>query len=129
MTKIIKDILYGVSIISVKGNMDTAVDAVVFDSRLAKPGAVFVAIEGTTVDAHNFIPKVIEQGCTTIIAQKAIEVAENVNLIVVNDTSKALGIMSAPFLMTTYRFNLTETPINCKNLTKFLSKFTTINSN
>jgi UDP-N-acetylmuramoyl-L-alanyl-D-glutamate--2,6-diaminopimelate ligase len=97
MTKIIKDILYGVSIVSVKGNMDTAVDAVVFDSRLAKPGAVFVAIEGTTVDAHNFIPKVIEQGCTTIIAQKAIEVAENVNLIVVNDTSKALGIMSANF--------------------------------
>jgi UDP-N-acetylmuramoyl-L-alanyl-D-glutamate--2,6-diaminopimelate ligase len=97
MTKIIKDILYGVSIVSVKGNMDTAVDAVVFDSRLAKPGAVFVAIEGTTVDAHNFIPKVIEQGCSTIIAQKAIEVAENVNLIVVNDTSKALGIMSANF--------------------------------
>jgi UDP-N-acetylmuramoyl-L-alanyl-D-glutamate--2,6-diaminopimelate ligase len=97
MTKIIKDILYGVSIVSVKGNMDTAVDAVVFDSRLAKPGVVFVAIEGTTVDAHNFIPQVIEQGCTTIIAQKEVEVPENVNLIVVNDTAKALGIMSSNF--------------------------------
>ena len=97
MTKIIKDILEGVSIVSVKGNMDARVDSIVFDSRLAKKDVVFVAIQGTTLDAHNFIPAVIEQGCTVIVAQKAIEVAENITLIIVDDSAKALGILSSNF--------------------------------
>lgn len=97
MTKQLKDILYGVSLVSVQGNMESGVSEIVFDSRLAKPGVVFVAIQGTTFDAHNFIPSVIEKGCDIIVAQKAVEVPASVTLVVVDDSSKALGIMAARF--------------------------------
>lgn len=97
MIKQLKDILYGVSIVSVKGDMETGIDGIVFDSREARSGAAFVAVQGTAVDAHDFIPSVIEKGCSVIIAQKAVEVPEEVTLIVVSDSSKALGMIASQF--------------------------------
>jgi UDP-N-acetylmuramoyl-L-alanyl-D-glutamate--2,6-diaminopimelate ligase len=97
MSKQLKDILYGVSLISVQGNMETVVDKIVFDSREAFQNTVFVAIQGTTVDAHDFIPTVIANGCTCIVAQKAIPVPANITFILVEDSSKALGIMASHF--------------------------------
>lgn len=93
----LRDILYGISLISVQGNTSVEVHEIVFDSRAAKAGSVFVAIQGTTVDAHDFIPKVIEQGCEIIVAQKAVEVPAHVTLVMVENTSKALGMMASLF--------------------------------
>lgn len=93
----LRDILYGISLVSVQGNTSVEVQEIVFDSRAAKAGSVFVAIQGTTVDAHAYIPKVIEQGCEIIVAQKAVEVPAHVTLVVVENTSKALGIMASLF--------------------------------
>ncbi len=97
MIKQLKDILYGVSIVSVKGDMETGIDGIVFDSREARSGVVFVAVQGTTVDAHDFIPSVIAKGCRVIVAQKAVEVPEDVTLIVVSDSSKTLGMIASQF--------------------------------
>lgn len=93
----LRDILYGISLVSVQGNTSVEVQEIVFDSRAAKAGSVFVAIQGTTVDAHDYIPKVIEQGCHIIVAQKAVEIPAHVTLVVVENTSKALGIMASLF--------------------------------
>lgn len=93
----LRDILYGISLVSVQGNTSVEVQEIVFDSRAAKAGSVFVAIQGTTVDAHDYIPKVVEQGCDIIVAQKAVEVPAHVTLVVVENTSKALGIMASLF--------------------------------
>lgn len=97
MIKQLKDILYGVSLVSAQGDMDTGIDGIVFDSREARSGAVFVAVHGTTADGHDFIPSVIEKGCTVIVAQKETAVPEGVTLVVVSDSSKALGMMASQF--------------------------------
>lgn len=93
----LKDILYGVSLVSVQGNMATVVEGIVFDSRKAKVGTVFVAIEGTTSDGHDFVLSVIEKGCNIIVAQKPVEVPASVTFVLVDDSAKALGIMAARF--------------------------------
>ena len=59
--KNLKDILYSVTLTSVKGTTDLNVNAIVFDSRKANENSIFVAIKGTAVDGHDFISSVIEK--------------------------------------------------------------------
>lgn len=53
---------------SISGNKPNIVyNAVTFDSREVRPGAIYVALQGTSVDGHDFIPNAIENGATAII--------------------------------------------------------------
>ena len=45
-----------------QGSLDEEVNDVVFDSRKAGPGALFVCISGTKTDSHAFIPQVLSAG-------------------------------------------------------------------
>lgn len=95
--KNLKDILYSVNIQAVHGSTNVTVSRLTFDSRTADNESAFIAVKGTVHDGHDYIPKVIEQGCTTIISEKEIPVADNINLIVVDNSSKALAIMAGNF--------------------------------
>jgi UDP-N-acetylmuramoyl-L-alanyl-D-glutamate--2,6-diaminopimelate ligase len=55
------------------GNLDAVVVDVTHDSRACKNGSVFVAIRGEKLDAHQFIPQVIEQGAVAIISEQSPE--------------------------------------------------------
>ena len=55
--KTLNDILINCDILSVKGEMSLAVDQIVFDSRKAVNGSLFVAIKGTQVDVKLFYLK------------------------------------------------------------------------
>jgi len=93
----LKDILYGVTIKEVKGSTSVMVDHLTFDSRDVTPSSVFFAIRGTVRDGHDFIPQVIESGCAVVIADHLVEVPETVQLVVVEDTSKALPVVAKNF--------------------------------
>jgi UDP-N-acetylmuramoyl-L-alanyl-D-glutamate--2,6-diaminopimelate ligase len=97
MEKVLKDILYGVHILSVDGRTDVSVHALHFDSRKAIADTAFFAIVGTNNDGHNYIGSVIDAGCKVIIAEEHRIVPEDVTLIVVNNTQEALAIMAANF--------------------------------
>ena len=51
------------------------------DSRLVKPGQIFVAIKGFTVDGHDYINQAIENGAKEIIAERELEVSIPVTVI------------------------------------------------
>ena len=55
----LNDILTNCDVLSTKGNVDLTINQIVFDSRKAINGTLFVAIKGTQVDGHSFITKVI----------------------------------------------------------------------
>jgi UDP-N-acetylmuramoyl-L-alanyl-D-glutamate--2,6-diaminopimelate ligase len=55
---------------------DPEITAIVSDSRRMVPGALFVATRGENVDAHRFIPEVIEKGVAAIIAERQIRETE-----------------------------------------------------
>jgi len=63
------------------------------DSRLVRPGNIFVAVPGTTYDGHNFIDKALEKGAKYIVCQKSIR-CENAEVIIVDDSAKAAGILA-----------------------------------
>jgi UDP-N-acetylmuramoyl-L-alanyl-D-glutamate--2,6-diaminopimelate ligase len=93
----LRDILYGASIREVAGTTDVTVDAIVFDSRQAKPGCAFVAVRGVTHDGHGFIQDVVAKGCQIVVCEELPEVMEGVNYVVVDNSARALGIMAANF--------------------------------
>lgn len=93
----LKDILYGVNILAVHGSTLVEVESLTFDSRKATVGSVFFAIKGVIRDGHDFIEDVCAKGCTVIICEKEVDVADGVQLIVVDDSYKALAIMASNF--------------------------------
>ncbi len=63
----IRTLLEGLSYQVQTGNDETEITEVVYDSRKITPGCMFVCIAGTTRDAHEFIPDVLEKGAVSLI--------------------------------------------------------------
>ena len=61
-----------------QGSLETEVDEVVYDSRKAAPGTVFVCMRGANVDSHTFIPDVVEKGAPVLVVEHPVEAPENV---------------------------------------------------
>ena len=93
----LKDILYGVNITAVKGGTDVQVNHLTFDSRTAKAGSVFIAIEGNIRDGHDFAQQVIDAECKVLIVSKETQAPEDCTVVLVDNTSKALAIMASNF--------------------------------
>ena len=57
----LKDWLHELQYTLLQGSVDEKVNEVIYDSRKAAPGAVFVCMAGTRVDSHDFIPQVLAE--------------------------------------------------------------------
>ena len=96
--KLLKDILYKVSVNAVYGDTNVKVAQVDFDSRKVVKDSLFVAQIGNSVDGHLYIDKAISIGATTIICEELpIRLEENITFIQVEDSSKTLAIIASNF--------------------------------
>ena len=94
----LSDLLTGFSYIIKNGSEDIEVTELVFDSRKQiVPGAVFVCISGAVHDGHAYAAAAVEAGAAAIIAEREVEVAEGVCLVVCENTREALACMSAAY--------------------------------
>lgn len=94
----LNDILVGLTSAEVTGSADREVSDVVIDSRRVVAGALFVAIRGTQVDGHRFIPMAIEKGATSIVCEQLPdELSEDVTYIRVPDCEAAVGPIATLF--------------------------------
>ena len=76
------------------------VGSVCTDSREAKEGTLFCAIKGERVDGHDYIVKAYMLGCRTFLAEKVpkeVEELNDIGIVVVDDTVKALNAMAAAY--------------------------------
>jgi UDP-N-acetylmuramoyl-L-alanyl-D-glutamate--2,6-diaminopimelate ligase len=82
------------------GNREAAVAGIVYDSRQAKAGDVFVCIRGFKLDGHNFIPDALQRGAHIIVGEdgeRLRALPESVTKVVVPDARLALARMAAEF--------------------------------
>lgn len=94
----LKDILYKVSIRSVKGNTNIPVTALQIDSRKVKEGCCFIAIKGTHLDGHLFIETAIINGAASIVCQILPDILkEDITYIQVENSSIAAAFISHNF--------------------------------
>ena len=96
--KILKDILYKVTINAVVGSTNVAVNKLEFDSRRIETNDVFVAIRGTLTDGHNYIDKAIADGATSVVCEVLPEtLQEGVTYVEVANSNQALAFMAANY--------------------------------
>lgn len=81
----------------IAGQVDQPVSKLIYDSRKACQDGVFVCISGAIVDGHTFIQEVAEKGVTAVIVEKEVEAPQDVTVIQVENTRKALAYMSAAY--------------------------------
>ncbi|MCG8333368.1 MAG: UDP-N-acetylmuramoyl-L-alanyl-D-glutamate--2,6-diaminopimelate ligase, partial [Proteobacteria bacterium] len=80
-----------------KGSLDTEITGVVYDSRKAIPGSLFVCIEGYKTDGHKYIASAIENGALAVLVQKDISTIDDVTVMKTKDTRFALAYVSDRF--------------------------------
>lgn len=96
--KLLKDILYKVNINNVVGSTNVAIQNINFDSRTVSSFSVFVAINGTLSDGHNYIEQAIKSGAIAIICETIPEnLADGVTYVEVKDSHSALALMACNY--------------------------------
>jgi UDP-N-acetylmuramoyl-L-alanyl-D-glutamate--2,6-diaminopimelate ligase len=95
---ILQDVLYKVSIRSVKGNTDIEVNGLLIDSRAVRSGNCFIALKGTKTDGQEYIESAIEKGATAIVCESLPAVInDNITYVQVENAADAAGYMSHNF--------------------------------
>lgn len=95
---ILKDLLRGIRVMETIGREETEISGVAIDSRKIAKGGLFVAMKGTQVDGHKFIPKAIELGAAAILCENLPgNLEEGVAYVVVPDTEDIVGEVATRF--------------------------------
>lgn len=82
-----------------RGDENTSFQKVTIDSRMANENTAFVAINGHTVDGHNYIDKAIKAGAKIVICESLPENEKSgVCFVKVDNTRKASGLISHELL-------------------------------
>ncbi len=94
--KSLSKLLSSIMIEEIIGSDDKIITDVVSDSRKVTTGALFVAVRGTTVDGHSFIPLLQYSGVAAIVCEKFPEFIEtSITYIKVSDSAVALGYLAS----------------------------------
>lgn len=77
------------------GDPSMGVTGVSINSRTIKKGNVFIAIKGQKFDGHDFVRAAIRNGASAIIVSNEVKCSNDIAVIYVKNTTKALGQIAA----------------------------------
>lgn len=93
--KKLKDLLEHLDYQCLQGTTDKEITSVVYDSRKAEPGSLFLCIKGAVSDGHTYAKEVAEKGTSVLVVQDAVEIPEDVTVIQVENSRYAMACISA----------------------------------
>lgn len=93
----LSQLVEGVPFTLVQGSLDTEIRDIVYDSRRAAPGLLFVCIVGTQRDSHAFAADCAAKGISALVIQHDIDLAvvPGVTVLRVENSRRAMALMSA----------------------------------
>lgn len=95
---ILKDLLRNIRVIEMAGSENVEIKSLAIDSRKVTEGGLFVAMRGTQVDGHEFIPKAVDLGAVAILCEHLPEgLVDGVTYVVVSDTEDIVGEVATTF--------------------------------
>jgi len=68
-----------------------SIQGIAFNSRLVRPGFLFVAISGTKADGHDYIFDAMKRGAAAVVAEREEEVPLDAPFVIVEASRKALA--------------------------------------
>ena len=94
----LSELISGITPLQVDGEMDVDITGIEIDSRKIEPGNIFVAMRGTQVDGHKFIPKAMELGAAAVLCEEIPnEKKEGVTFVKVSDCEECVGPVATTF--------------------------------
>lgn len=99
MRNICKDLLGKVPYTVIRGDENTSISEVVYDSRKITKDCMFICIVGANFDGHTFAKEAALKEAAVLVVSKKVELPENSNITViqVEDTRYAMAFIAANY--------------------------------
>lgn len=94
-TRPLRTLLEGIKHKLLQGTDEIPVTGICMDSRKVTEGNLFICISGYQSDGHDFIPKALEAGATSLVVEKDVDVPDDITVVKVKDGRVALALLSA----------------------------------
>ena len=91
----LRELLTGIPVLECTADLDRNVESVVYDSRKATAGSLFVAISGFASDGNRFIPMAMDKGAAAVVTAKKPQ--QEVPYILVENDRLALALLGCNF--------------------------------
>lgn len=91
----LKDLLKNVPVAECCADPEQEITEVVYDSRKAVPGCLFVAVSGFASDGNRFIPMALDKGAAVVVTAK--KPAENCAYVLVSSDRLALALIGTNY--------------------------------
>ena len=91
----LRELLQGIPVLEITADPELEIPNVSYDSRHTKPGDLFVAVTGYTVDGHAYIDQARAAGAAAVLCETAPECA--VPYVRVENSRRALAVLGANF--------------------------------
>ena len=90
----LSELFEGIKYTLVKGNMETVITDIAYDSRKVVNDMMFVCIVGQDQDGHKYISDAIKAGAKCVLVSADVSIKEDVTIVKVPDTRKILSKLS-----------------------------------
>ena len=101
------DLIDGLDILYIRGNLNVDIEGIAYDSRKVRNGYLFVCIDGLKADGHKYVQQALKNGAAAFIAQKPLMQETEAPVIIIRNTRIALAYVSDRFYgHPSGRFNL-----------------------
>jgi len=91
----LRELITVADVISIRGELPIEITSLAYDSRKARPGALFFCVPGEKVDGHVFAARAVEAGVTALVVERELEL--DVAQVVVPDARAAMAPLAARF--------------------------------
>ncbi|MDD3267817.1 MAG: UDP-N-acetylmuramoyl-L-alanyl-D-glutamate--2,6-diaminopimelate ligase [Syntrophomonadaceae bacterium] len=93
----LRDLLEGLEYELLKGQMDTEITGIAYDSRRVSDGDLFVCISGFRSDGHAFAEQAIKNGAVAVLAARKLDITQQAALLITPDTRQAMARLASNF--------------------------------
>lgn len=91
------ELLFGLKVRTVTGDLDTEILGLAYDSRAVQPGSLFIAIRGLRTDGNRYIPKAIAKGASAVLSTAAPVRSVEMPWVQVDDDRASMAVVSGNF--------------------------------
>ena len=92
----LQELVKGLDVLEWQGDQSVEIDSIVYDSRKARRGSLFVCVEGFVTDGHQYIAQALSQDVSAILLQKPV-VGLDIPWARIADTRRGLAHVSDRF--------------------------------
>jgi UDP-N-acetylmuramoyl-L-alanyl-D-glutamate--2,6-diaminopimelate ligase len=91
------ELLHGLPHELVRGQLDSTITGLAYDSRRVTPGTAFIALPGTRVDGHDFAAAAVGLGASLVITGRPVELPGETAIVCVETPRAAMAQLAAQF--------------------------------